>query len=286
MGFVLCGGSKVLRRLAEIYTGWKNLKAPALLVGCILLHSGCASPQKHTSNGDRPFRFEADTLAYPNELVWIYNFDSAGKWTHSRREPPPTYSHHCFVVARSAKQFFAHAKFDPSLPTASEETYRQLVAKVVSISPSRLLPERQRIVIPGYSNLYTFSKAWPAVLKEECGGAWRSYVQRGHWRMIWPFSRHEQEKMAAQLSEDINENRPPVVHVVRFPQLKINHAVVLFGVKEDANEIRFATYDPNVPEKPTELTYNRATKTFSLPQNEYFEGGRVDVYEIYHRWNY
>jgi hypothetical protein len=26
--------------------------------------------------------------------------------------------------------------------------------------------------------------------------------------------------------------------------------------------------------------------TFSLPQNEYFEGGRVDVYEIYHRWNY
>jgi hypothetical protein len=269
----------------NFYAVGKILKTYAALLGWVLLLSGCATAPKE--QGKRPFVFETDTLAYPNELVWIYHFDPiTGKATHSRREPAPSYSHHCFVVARSAKQFFEHARFDASLPVASEETYRGLVAKVVSTSASKLLPETQRVVIPGYSNLYTFSKAWAPVLKEECGGAWRSYFQRGHWRMIWPFTRREQEKMTGQLAADIRGNRPPVVHVVRFPQLKINHAIVLFAVKEDEKEIRFATYDPNVPEKPTELTYDRATRTFALPQNEYFEGGRVDVYEVYHRWNY
>src|SRR4051794_9837842 len=256
MAFVRWTGSNFLRRLVNFYATGKILKSSAVGLVCVLLFSGCATAPKE--QGKRPFVFETDTLAYPNELVWIYHFDPiTGKATHSRREPAPSYSHHCFVVARSAKQFFEHARFDASLPVASEETYRGLVAKVVSTSASKLLPETQRVVIPGYSNLYTFSKAWAPVLKEECGGAWRSYFQRGHWRMIWPFTRREQEKMAGQLAADIRGNRPPVVHVVRFPQLKINHAIVLFAVKEDEKEIRFATYDPNVPEKPTELTYHR-----------------------------
>ena len=47
--------------------------------------------------------------------------------------------------------------------------------------------------------------------------------------------------------------------------------------------IRFAAYDPNAPDAPATLSYDRATRTFTLPHNTYFRGGRVDVYEIYHR---
>ena len=246
-----------------------------------LAFSGCATSPSSLAHNQRPFDFQKDTIAYPNELVWEYYFDEHGRWTSRPRRPKPDYTHHCFVVARSARQFFEHARFDPAQPIADAATYRRLVRQVISANPRRVLPDSQRIVIPGYADLRAFSHAWEGLLKAECGGAWQSYFQRGHWRMIMPLSRHHQEKMALQLVSDIKEDRPPVVHVVRFPQLSINHAVVLFDAVEDDKQIRFAVYDPNKPEKPSVLTYDRARRTFDFPANDYFPGGRVDVYEIY-----
>ncbi|MBI3877007.1 MAG: hypothetical protein HY300_13810 [Verrucomicrobia bacterium] len=136
-------------------------------------------------------------------------------------------------------------------------------------------------MIPGFSDLHSFSETNAGLLKTECGGAWQSYFQRGHWRMIFPFSRRHQERMANQLVPDLKQNRPPVVHVVRFPSLAINHAVVIFDAQESEREVQFAVYDPNDPRQPATLTFDRASRTFSLPRNDYFAGGRVDVYEIY-----
>ncbi|MDB6035735.1 MAG: hypothetical protein JWM16_6073 [Verrucomicrobiales bacterium] len=250
----------------------------------LFLFQGCAT-RTDRAPGSRPFVFRQDSLSFSNELVWSYSFDPVtDKASHTPRQPPPTYSHHCFVVARSAKQFFKHAHFAPELPTADDQTYRKLVRKIVSTSPAVDLPEK--VVIPGFTNLYTFSSVHANLLKEESGGAWRSYFQRGHWRMVWPFSRTQQQKTAEQLVADIRRNNPPVIHVVRFPQLKINHAVVLFDLRETAETIEFATYDPNVAEGATVLTFDRKTRTFRFPRNDYFVGGKVDVYEIYHRWNY
>jgi hypothetical protein len=250
----------------------------------VFLVSGCVS-RTSPPTANRPFVFGQDSLSYSNELVWSYSFDPVtGKTSHSYRQPPPTYSHHCFVVARSAKQFFKHARFAPELPPVDDDAYRKLVRKVVATSPAVDLPEK--VIIPGFSNLFLFSQEHENLLKQECGGAWRSYFQRGHWRMIWPFSRNEQEKMAAQLVADLRRNDPPVVHVVRFPQLKINHAVVLYDVKESAGKLEFTTYDPNIAEGSSVLTFDRQARTFSFPRNDYFVGGKVDVYEIYHRWNY
>jgi hypothetical protein len=242
---------------------------------------GCSTPQTTTGANVRRFDFQHDTLAYANELVWEYRFNDHGKWTSSPREPEPHYTHHCFVVARSARQFFHHARFEPDQPKADTETYRRLIRKVVSASPRKATPERRRIIIPGYANLRHFSQAHGALLKAECGGAWQSYFQRGHWRMIFPFSRGHQERTSRELIEAVRFNRLPAVHLVCFPSLKINHAALLFDAAETDKQIRFATYDPNAPEKPTVLTYDRGSRTFSLPTNFYFPGGRVDVYEIY-----
>jgi hypothetical protein len=255
------------------------------LIGITLALGGCATSRPVTT-GSRHFNFARDTFAYANELVWEYHFDEHGKWVHQPRKPKPDYTHHCFVVARAAKQFFAHARFDASLPVANDRTYRRLIARVVSRSPLRESPEDERIVIPGYANLREFSAAQANPLQSECGGAWRSYFQRGHWRMIWPFSRRHQQNTAGQLVAGVKQNHPAVVHVVRFPSLRINHAVLLFDAVETEKEIRFAAYDPNSPEKPATLTFDRATREFSLPTNFYFPGGRVDVYRIYYNWRY
>jgi hypothetical protein len=124
------------------------------------------------------------------------------------------------------------------------------------------------------------------LLKDECGGAWRSYFQRGNWRMVFPFSRSMQEETAEQLAERLREGRLLVVHLVRFPQQTINHAMLLFDVSETEIAIAFQAYDPNQPGGAVPLTFDRASQTFSLPASNYFHGGRVDVYEIYRSWLY
>lgn len=246
---------------------------------------GCATTD-HRPPGPRAFDFQKDTFAFANELLWEYHFDENGKWVSHPRKPEPDYTHHCFVVARSTRQFFEHARFDPAQPVADAETYRRLVRRVLSTSPQHFLPALDKVVIPGYADFHSFSAAQEALLKSQCGPAWQSYVQHGHWRMLLPFSRHHQERMAAQLVEDIKVNHPPVAHLVRFPQLTINHAIVLFATHETSSAILFTAYDPNNPKTPVTLTYDRDTRTFNYPANDYFPGGRVDVYEVYRDWRY
>ena len=253
-----------------------------ILFFCVLLpllFSGCATRPQFV--GARAFDFQRDTFAYANELKWEYHFDAQGKWVHERREPPPDYTLHCFAVARAARQFFQNASFDPGQPIADVETYRLLVRRITAVDPARPAPAEKKIIIPGYANLRSFSEAQEKLLKAECGAAARSYFQRGNWRMVFPFSRASQERTARLLLADLQQNRPPVVHLVRFPQLTLNHAVLAFAAQETPEEIIFSLYDPNQPDTAQTLKFDRATRTFSLPTNHYFLGGRVDAYEVY-----
>ena len=265
---------------------WPNLKlrirsaAVALsFLTVILLLIGCTTAQPKQGNNVRSFEFAKDTFSFRNELSWEYFFDTNGKWTSRRREPQPEYKQHCFVVAHSAKQFFKFAEFDPAAPVADEETYRDLVHEIVFGSDLRSADVKTSI--PGYANLNEFSRAREALLKAECGGAWRSYFQRGHWRMMLPFTRNHQEQASEEFVRKLERNEVLVVHLVRFPQLSINHAVMLVGSRQTEQGIEFSIYDPNTTEKPGILTYDRASRTFVLPTNAYFHGGKVNVYEIY-----
>jgi hypothetical protein len=236
---------------------------------------------------ERRFQFERDTFAFANELIWEYRFDPAtGTVTTLRNYPPPNYAHRCFVLVRSARQFFYHAAFEPSRPRADAQTYRKLMRKVVSRSPRKPSPIAEKVVIPGYDCLRSFSEAQAALLKAECGGAWQSYALRSHWRMVFPISRRHQERMAQQLVRSFGECPAPIVHLVRFPQLTINHGIVLFDFAETESAIRFSAYDPNIPARPAELTYQRAERAFLWPRNHYWAGGRTDVIEVYRGWFY
>jgi hypothetical protein len=260
-----------------------KLSCRLLLLVLLLGASGCATRCYREAN-QRPFAFGRDTFAYRNDLVWEYVFDDAtGKTSHRQREPKPDYTHHCFVVARSARQFFQFARFAPEQPPVDDETYRKLIRRVVARDPMRC-GDAGRVVIPGFTNLHEFSTARPKLLQDECGGAWRSYFQRGHWRIMFPFTRGGQAKEAAVLAEQVRQHRPPVVHLIQFPELTINHAVVVFDVQETPEALEFSVYDPYEPHHPVPLLFNRATRTFEFPRNPYFIGGEVNVYEIYRAW--
>jgi hypothetical protein len=242
---------------------------------------GCGS----SIRAPRRFEFERDTFAFANELHWEYRFDTAtGGTTFRRRDPKPDYAHRCFVLTRAARQFLYHARFDPEAAQADEATCRRLIRQVMSRNPRTPSTGGQEVVFPGYASLRQFSQAREAWLKSECGGAWKSYVLRSNWRMVFPISLAHQARTAESLSGEINRDGSPIVHLVRFPKLTINHGMVLFGAEATKAGICFQAYDPNDPEKPTQLSFDCATRSFSLPANRYWAGGRLDVIEIYRGW--
>jgi hypothetical protein len=230
----------------------------------------------------RPFRFERDTFAFANELIWQYRFDPVTKaMSVSRNHPPPTYSHRCFMVVKSARQFLYHARFEPGLPIAEPEVYRRLIRQILSRNPRRASAAPERIMIPGYDGLRALSQAHEPLLKAECGAPWQSYFLRSHWRMVFPIWKRHQERIAHQLRQGMSQGSVPTVHIFRFPRITINHGLMLFGMVESERDIQFEAYDPNLPAHSAKLIYDRARRSFSFPSTCYWPGGELRVIEIF-----
>ena len=239
------------------------------------------------TSSPRRFEFERDTFAFPHELVWKYHFDPVtGAMTTCKSDPPPTYYHRCFVMVRSTRQFFYHARFAPELPVADAETYRKLIREIVRRNPRRLPVESERLTIPGYDGLRNFSRAHEQLLKAGCGAAWESYFLRSHWRMIFRVSGRFQEKMAAKLQRSLQTRGVSLVHLFRFPRITINHGLALFDCAETGSQIEFQAYDPNIPEHPVKLVYEKHRRVFTFAPNIYWGGGVLSVMEIFCDWPY
>jgi hypothetical protein len=74
----------------------------------------------------------------------------------------------------------------------------------------------------------------------------------------------------------------PIAHVYTFPNTKLNHAILIYAEKEKPGAMLFQGYDPNNPGRPVELRFDNATRSFLFERNQYFAGGPVKVYEVYH----
>jgi hypothetical protein len=242
-------------------------------------------PNNCQAAAPRQFEFARDTFAFENETYWEYHFDkAAGKTSFSRREPKPTYAHRCFVLTRATRQFLYHVRFDPGQKAPDDAECRRLIRQVVTRNPRQPCPPEKQIVIPGYANLREFSAARAPLLKAGCGGAWRSYVLRSHWRMVFPISRAHQARTAASLHSALQNHVPPIIHLVKFPALTINHSMILFAAAKSGRGLDFQACDPNNSAQPATLSFDHKTRTFSLPPNHYWAGGELDIIEIYRTW--
>lgn len=228
----------------------------------------------------RRFDFQRDTFAFANELIWEYRPDPAtGKMTFRPRQPKPDYAHRCFVLTRAARQFLYHVRFDPSQKAGDASACRALVRRIMSRNPRQPAAPEAQIPFPGFSGLRDLSATHESLLKAECGGAWRSYVLRSHWRMVFPISRAHQERTAASLVRTIHLS--PIVHLVKFPALTINHGMVLFAANEKPGGWDFSAYDPNDSSRPAIISFDKSSLQFSLPANTYWAGGPLDIIQIY-----
>lgn len=229
----------------------------------------------------RRFEFARDSVAFANELKWEYHFtDGGGAPSVERRVPAPRYTHHCFVLVRAVRAFLYHARFDPAAEPADDAGYRRLTRRVLRRDPRRPSGEGERIMVPGYAGLRELTADREALMKDACGGAWRSYCQRSHWRVIFPVSRAHQRRTAEALLDAAEHDEAPIVHMLQFPSLTINHGMVIFDGARTPTGLRFLAYDPNAPRGPVPLFYDDRTRTFSLPPNRYWPGGELNVFRI------
>ena len=61
---------------------------------------------------------------------------------------------------------------------------------------------------------------------------------------------------------------------------------MLFRFAEDDKQIQFEAYDPNLPEHPVQLLYEKQRRGFTFAPNIYWGGGALSAMEIFCDWPY
>jgi hypothetical protein len=246
--------------------------------GCLaVLVSGCAA----TPGGPRPaapagplFAVGRDTFAFAN-LV--------------RAERPglnDAFANYCLIMARAAGQFYRFARFDPRAPVVPAEEYTRLTRAVLAREAwTPPLPPAERVVIPGYSDLFAFSRAQPAAIKAAFGSNVLSMMHPRTWRVAVVLGPQHQAGVARALRDEVEAGRPAPVMVTNYPEPDVlNHAVLVYGYRETRTPggvVAFEAYDPNDPGSPFELYFDPGSQSFWVGPLPYSPPGRIRAFRLY-----
>jgi hypothetical protein len=230
------------------------------------------------------FRFDRDTFGFANQTVFEYHEGHASlrKPSTVRRD---AYKRHCFVMCRTAMQFSKFARFDPHGSPPDDAALAARIRSVTYREPSeQALPEKQRVVFPGYKDLREMSKARRELVQKNIGHGWPSYFRVSNMRMVFQQSGTYQADTHNRLNAALARGQVFVVFLTTYPRLSINHSVLIYKRKSFSPNPGIETYlvyDPNHPESPRELVWSPHTRSFSYQKDWDFVGGFVRVYQVY-----
>jgi hypothetical protein len=232
------------------------------------------------------FRFDSDTFAFQNATVLKYQDGIAFFRPKSQSsDPANSYTRRCFVMTRTAMQFRKFARFNPHGVALNDQELAQRIRAVVRRAPwLEVLPENQRIVFPGYSNLREISKARTQVFQANIGSGFMSYFRPSNIRMIFLESKRYQGKTHQNLDAALARGDTFVAFLTTYPKMSINHAVLIYGRQKSrpGDELEhYFVYDPNHAEAPRELTWSPRERAFAYQKDIDFIGGFVRVYQSY-----
>lgn len=253
------------------------MRSPARLLLLAVTVSGCASvaPMDVTVRQPAPplpIRLGVDTFAFPNES----RTKNAGK--------PDLYANYCFVMARAVTQFARFARFDPTAAKLERETYTERVKQVVTRAPwEDPLPPDQRVVIPGYASLYEFSRAEEAAVKAGLVGRFWTWMHWTNWRVVFPFPRWHQERVARETLAELHAGRPVQLLVTNLPTWELNHTVVAYTYRLDGDgNVYFFVYDPNDPREPGRIVFDRNARRFVAADVFDTRPGPIRAFRMYY----
>jgi hypothetical protein len=217
------------------------------------------------------FTVGQDTFAFPNEI------------RSRNRGRDDLYANYCFVLARGVRQFHEFARFDPALPRVSREEYLERVGRVAARSPWQpAVPPDNRVVIPGYRNLFEFSRDQAEVVKEGLGGPWWTWIHWTNWRVVLPVGGAHQEGVAAEIAAELDQGRLVQLLVTNLPTIELNHTVVAYAYRATESRVEFTVYDPNDPTAPGTLTFERTPQHFWATRIYDTRQGKIRAFRMYH----
>jgi hypothetical protein len=70
--------------------------------------------------------------------------------------------------------------------------------------------------------------------------------------------------------------------ITNYPDADLlNHAVLVYGYRDEAGVSEFLAYDPNDPGSPFGLFFDRTASGFSVPPLTYSPPGRIRAFRLY-----
>ena len=219
------------------------------------------------------FSFATDTFAFPNDI-------------RSRNpDAPDLYANYCFVLARSLRQFFAFARFDPSAPRLGSRRVRR----------ARSRGRGARAV--GASPAARGARGHPRL-----SGPARLLARRGAGRQGEPraplLDLGALDELARGLPGDRRAIRPASrgrswtrsrtgrlvqLLVTNWPKPELNHTVVAYEFREEhggASSSWCGT--PTIPTAPGRLTFDRQQSRFWATRVYDTEPGVIRVFRMYY----
>ena len=247
-----------------------------LVLGAVLsLLAGCTSaparpPAPAAASAPR-FVVGEDTFAFANEI--------------RSRNPhrPDLYANYCFVLARGVRQFHEFARFEPALPPLDRAGYLERIRHVVAHHPwDPALPPDDRVTIPGYRNLYEFSRDHEATVKEALGSRVWTLLNWTNWRVVLPVGGGHQERVAGEIVAEVRAGHLAQLLVTNWPTPELNHTVVAFAYHATNAAIDFSVYDPNDPASPGLISFERRARRFWATRVYDTRPGRIRAFRMYY----
>ena len=226
----------------------------------------------------REFDPRRDAFAFANETVFAYDVDKIGQMHVTAKATPEHLTHRCFCFTRAVMQFWNFARFEPSQPRLSKEEYRTRLRSLFRIPVWS--KRTDRIVFPGFKNLWDFSKAHEQLVQDEFGSWVLTYLRVGNWRMACPIVRFLQRGTAEGLLADVSRGKLRAIYLAKFPGM--NHAVIVYaGRRLPDGGIRFQVYDSNYAGTSARLDYVAARNLFDFERRFYWPGGELRAFPVY-----
>jgi hypothetical protein len=180
------------------------------------------------------------------------------------RGKPDLYASRCFVLARAVVQFQRFARFEPGAPRLTAAEYTARVQRITRRAPWRApLPAAERVVVPGFASLHELTREEEAAVKAGLPRRLWTILHWTNWRMVFPYPRSQQERVAAETVAELQAGRPVQLLITDFPRIRLNHSVLVFDYRvRDPDAVDLFVYDPNDPTEPGVIRYDRRVSRY------------------------
>ena len=228
----------------------------------------------------REFDPRRDAFAFSNDTVLNYDVTADGKLLMGEKPKSDKPTRCCFLFTRSAMQFWEFGRFEPRQRKLSEEEYRRRLRDLFRIPP--WAKRNERIVFPGYADLWSFSRKHEDTIRAELGSWLLTYLRVGNWRMMSPIIRLRQRCIAEKLFAEVSKGEIRAMYLAKFPHM--NHVVLVYHAERlPGGGMRFRAYDANYAGEPARLDYVPESNLFDFERRFYWPGGELRAFPVYDR---